>query len=304
MHALNILLVSSVQTSSSSSSTLSSGSATEASEITSNVPLGASTTVPSVLTTSQSIVGEVEETTNVEYKVGMTTENSKTSLQETSRSATTESTTAEEMIFEATSEPPMKVTSQPKATEVSFTEAVETTRPDSTSRVTLVETSQPFSTETYSMQSEKKPMLETTSGSPMENTSHPGTIEGSSTNALEGSSLETTSQGAEMKTYEPASTERYSTDSKSNPMFQETSKHPVDESTISTESLFTVFEREATSESIMTETSKSVITLGFPTKTEKIPSLETTKGLVELYTSEAGKKKSCHVFGFSPVYAF
>ena len=296
MHALNILLVSSVQTSSSSSSTLFSGSTTKASEITSHVSLGASTNPPSLLTSSHTTVGEVEATTKMEYNVEMTTENSKTSIQDTSQAATTESpSTVVEMLFEGTSEPPMRVTSQTEAREVPSTEVIETTRLDATSRATLVETSQPFSTETYSTQSEKKPMLETTSESPLDNTSHPGTREESSTNALDGAILETTSQGAEVETYEPVSTERYSTDSEGNPMFQEISKHPVDESTISTESLFTVFEKERTSESIITESSKSVITEGSPTKTGKIPTGEATKGPVELYTSEAGKNKSCHV---------
>ena len=96
----------------------------------------------------------------------------------------------------------------------------------------------------------------------------------------------------------------YSTDSENNPLLQATSHNPVDERIGSTEGHSTKFESETTSESLVIETSKSMITEGFPTSTIRNPMDEATKGPVEqeIHTSEAGKKRVPWIF--LPIYAF
>ena len=194
---------------------------------------------------------------------------------------------------ESTSMSPIDATSQPHMLDGLSTKTGEIIRLEATSESTNTKTSHPVSMDSRSTMSEEKFVLERTSLSSVDKTTALGTKEESSTKASEEVIMETTSQGDKVGTYEPGSTERYTTDSENNQLLQATTQSPIDERRVSTDGHSTGFDSE-TSQSLITETSKPVITEGFPTKIFSDPVDEVTKGPVEqeMYTSEPGKKES------------
>ena len=239
MHALYVLLVSSVQTSSPSTSSPSSDSATKGLGITSNVPLEVFSTPneeqpkhsnvsPSVFASSPTTVGR---TTNSEHEVEMTTENPEILTMTVQYTRTTEglrkyssvkSTEKSELGIKI-SERPTEARS-PYGTTESYSTKEEILKEETTSQA-----SRPASTESYSTSLENKPELETTPVPTMEQTSTAESAENFSTKTIERVKGETISPAADTSTTrEAATTGDHTTKSEEKILLEATSQIPID----------------------------------------------------------------------------
>ena len=243
MHALYVLLVSSVQTSSPSTSFLPSDSTNEGLDITSSASLGVSSTPdeeqpkqsnvsPSVFASSPTTGGNIDRTTNSEQEVETTTENPEIltmtvpnerttdDLMKYSSVKSTEKSELEIKISERTT----KATSSSGITE-SYSTKVEILKEETTSQA-----SRPDSTEIYTTLSENEQKLKTTLVQTIEQTSTAESIEDFSTKMIERVKGETTSPVADTSTSrEGATTEGHTTKSEERLMPKTTSQIPIDE---------------------------------------------------------------------------
>ena len=321
MHALYVLLVSSVQTSSPSTSSPSSDSETKGLEITSNVPLGVSSTPDeeqpkhsnvsrSVLASSPTTVGR---TTNSEHEVEMTTENPEIltmtvqntrtteGLRKYSSAKSTEKSELEIKISERTTE-----VRSPSGTTESYSTKEEILKKETTSQA-----SRPASTESYSTSLENKPELETTPVPTMEQTSTAESAEDFTTKTIERVKGETNSPAADTSTTrEAVTTGGHTTNSEEKIMLETTSQIPIDKTstkvmesaTLETSSQTTnikttdtdshstdSFEEtmfRVTSETPPAHTSRRPTTEGISTKDVERVNLEVTSHATDTKTSE------------------
>ena len=321
-----VLLVSSDETSSPSTSFPSSDSANEGLEITSNVPPEISSTPddgqskhsnvsPSVTASSPTTGGNIARTTKSEQEAGITTENPEIlttvenvrttkDLKKYSSVKSTEISELEIRITERTT----KITSPPGTTESYSTEA-EILKKETTSPV-----SRPDSTESDSTSSENKPKLETTLVPTMEQTSTAESTEDFSTKAIERVKGQTISPAPDTSTsQEAATTGGHTKKSEEKLMLEATSQIPVDETstkamesavpetssqatnvkTTETDSHSTKSFEEtmfrATSETPRNQISRRATTEGLFTKYVESGILEVSSQATDIKTSEAAE---------------